>query len=185
MCPYRISLAAKTPLERVQESDRPLERLMKEVPGFRGYKIREERREADRIVRDCVYRVLKGSRDDLMGCFQLLNNAGVPEVMEPTNQLIAKMDRVAEKVNRASYGYSGFFDSVRIEAPQLDQMVTYDTQMMDMARKLADSISAFKTQLSQGKFEGTRNFETGLENSILQMEAVFDKRKSVIEGVAV
>jgi hypothetical protein len=178
-------LAAKTPLERVEESDRPLERLMKVIPGFRGYKIREERREADRIVRDYIYRTLKSSRDDLMGCFQLLNNAGIKEVMEPTNQLIARMDRVAEKVNRASYGYSGFFDSVRIDAPQLDQMVTYDNQMMDGARKLADSISAFKAQLSQGKFEDARNVEGELDNSIAQLEAMFDKRKAVIEGVTV
>ena len=105
--------------------------------------------------------------------------------MEPTNQLIARMDRVAEKVNRASYGYNGFFDSVRIDAPQLDQMVAYDTQMMDMVRKLADSISTFKTQLGQSKFEDTRNVESELDNSIAQLEALFDKRKSVIEGVTV
>ena len=185
MCSVRISLTAKTPLERVEESDRLMERLMKVVPGFRGYKVKEERREADRIVRDYIYRVLKESRDNLMGCFQLLNNAGVPELMEPTNQLIAKLDRVLEKVNRASYGYAGFFDSVRIEAPALDQMVTYDTQMLDMARKLGDSVSSFKAQLSQGKFEETRSMESGLENSISQLEATFDKRKSVIEGVAV
>jgi hypothetical protein len=178
-------MATKTPLERVQESDRLLERLMKVIPGFHGYKIREERREADRILRDYIYRVLKASRDDLMGCFQLLNNAGVPELMEPTNQLIAKLDRVSEKVNRASYGYAGFFDSIRIEAPQLDQMVTYDTQMMEMARKLADSISNFRTQLSQGKIEDARTVEGAVENSILQLEAAFDKRKSIIEGVTV
>jgi hypothetical protein len=178
-------LAAKTPLERVEESDRLTERLMKVIPGFRGYKIREERREADRIVRDYIFRVLKGSRDDLMGCFQLLSKAGMKEAMEPTNPLLAKMDRVAEKVNRASYGYGGFFDSVRIDAPQLDQMVNYDTQMMDMARKLADSISTFKTQLSQGNFEDARTVESGLDNSIAQLEALFDRRKSVIEGVTV
>lgn len=178
-------MAAKTPLERVEESDRPMERLMKVIPGFRGYKVREERREADRIVRDFIYRVLKSSRDDLMGCFQLLSKAGLKEVMEPTNQLIARMDRLGEKVNRASYGYAGFFDSVRIDAPQLDQMVNYDTQMMDVSRKLTDSISAFKTQLSQGKFEDTRNVESELDNSIAQLEAVFDRRKSVIEGVTV
>ncbi|MGA2790562.1 MAG: hypothetical protein ABSF00_07325 [Candidatus Bathyarchaeia archaeon] len=178
-------MTAKTPLERVQESDRLLERIMLQVPGFRGYKVREERREADRIVRDYVYRALKGARDDLMGCFQLLSNAGTPELMEPTNQLIAKLDRVAEKVNRASYGYSGFFDSVRVEAPQLDQMVAYDTQMMESVRKLADSISNFKMQLSQGKFEDTRNVESGLDTSILQLEATFDKRKQTIEGVTV
>jgi hypothetical protein len=120
-----------------------------------------------------------------MGCFQLLNNAGVPELMEPTNQLLAKLDRVSEKVNRASYGYAGFFDSVRIEAPQLDQMVTYDTQMMEMTRKLADSILNFKAQLSQGKVEDARTVESAVENSILQLEAAFDKRKSIIEGVTV
>jgi len=178
-------MAAKTPLERVQESDRPLERMMLQIPGFRGYKVREERREADRIVRDYIYRALKGTRDDLMACFQLLSNAGTPELMEPTNQLIAKLDRVVEKVNRASYGYSGFFDSVRIEAPQLDQMLAYDTQMIEAARKLADSISSFKVQLGQGKFEDTRNVESGLETSISQLEITFDKRKQVIEGVAV
>ncbi len=178
-------MVAKTPLERVEESDRLTERLMKVVPGFRGYKIREERREADRIVRDYIYRVLKNSRDELMGCFQLLSKAGVEEVMEPTNQLIARMDRVAEKVNRASYGYAGFFDSVRIDAPQLDQMVSYDTQMMDVAQKLAGSISTFKTQLSQGKFEETRDVESELDSSIGQLEAAFDRRKSVIEGVTV
>jgi hypothetical protein len=180
-----FAMAAKTPLERVEESDRPLERLMKEIPGFRGYKVREERREADRIVRDYIYRILNSSRDDFMECFRILNNAGTPELMEPTNQLIARLDRVAEKVNRASYGYSGFFDSLRIDAPQLDQMVTYDTQMMDSARKLAGSISDFKAQLEQNKFEDVRKTESDLGTSISQLEAMFDKRKSVIEGVAV
>ena len=178
-------MAAKTPLERVQESDRSLERIMLQLPGFRGYKVREERREADRIVRDYIYRALKGARDDLMACSQLLSNAGTPELMEPTNQLIAKLDRIVEKVNRASYGYSGFFDSVRVEVPQLDQMLAYDTQMIEAARKLADSISNFKVQLSQGKFEGTRSVESGLETSISQLEITFDKRKQVIEGVAI
>jgi hypothetical protein len=177
-------MAAKTPFERVEESDRSLERLMKEIPGFRGYKVREERREADRIVRDYIYRILSSSRDGLMGCFQILNNSGAHELMEPTNQLIAELDRVSEKVNRASYGYSGFFDSLRIDAPELDQMVAYDTQIMDSARKLAGSISDFKSQLEQNKFEDARNVESDLGASISQLETMFDKRKSMIEGVS-
>lgn len=178
-------MAAKTPLERVQESEKLLERLMIAIPGFHGYKIREQRREADRIVRDYTSRVLMNSRDDLMRCFQLLNDAKAQELMEPTNQLIAKLDLIMERVNRASYGYSGFFDSVRIDAPQLDQMLTYDTQMVDAARKLADLVSGLKNQLSQNKLENTRDTEHDMENSISQLEAMFDKRKSIIEGVTV
>ena len=169
----------------MQESEKRLERLTTVIPGFRGYTIREQRREADRIVRDYISGVLTRSRDDLMRCFQLLNNAKAQELMEPTNQLIAKLDRVAEKVNRASYGYSGFFDSVRIDAPQLDQMLTYDTQIMDTARKLADLVSDLKTQLSQNKLESVMNMEHDLENSISQLETMFDRRKSIIEGVTI
>jgi len=178
-------LSAKTPLERVQESERLLERLMLAIPGFRGYQVREQRREADRIVRNFVYGVLQRARDDLTRCLQMLSDYRVSELMDPMNRLIAELDRVAEKVNRAAYGYAGFFDSVRIDTPQLDQMLTYDSQMMDMARKFADSTSNFKTGLSQNKFEDARVQEQSLEDSISQLEVAFDKRKSIIQGVEV
>jgi len=158
---------------------------MLSIPGFRGYKLKEQRREADRIVRDYIYNLLAHARDDLSRCFQILNDAKVTEILEPTNQLIAKLDRVAEKINRAAYGYSAFFDSARIDTPQLDQMLQYDTQLTDTARKLADTISNFKTNLTENKLEDTRNMELQISNSITELENAFDKRKLVIEGVTV
>jgi len=158
---------------------------MLEIPGFRGYQVREQRREADRIVRNHVYEVLESSRDSLMRCFQMLSNSRIAELMEPMNRLIAKLDRIAEKVNRAAYGYAGFFDSVRIDALQLEQMLIYDSQMMDMARKFAESASTFETGLSQNKFENARNMEQNLEDSSSQLEVAFDNRKTIIEGVEV
>ena len=180
-----MTLSGKTPLERVQESERLLERLMIEIPGFRGYQVREQRREADRIVRNHVYGELERSRDSLLRCFQMLSDSKIVEVMDMMNHLIAKLDRVAEKVNRAAYGYAGFYDSVRIDAPQLDQMLTYDTQMMDTAKKLAKLISTFETDLSQNKFENVRNVEQSLDDSISQLEVAFDNRKTIIEDVEV
>jgi DNA repair ATPase RecN len=155
------------------------------LPGFRGYKLREQRREADRIVRDYIYKALENSRDDLMGCFQALNDAKASELMEPMNRLIAKLDRVAEKINRASYGYSGFFDSIKVEEPDLDNMLAYDTQLMDMVRKIGDATSSFKADLSQGKLENARINQQALDLSIGNLEAAFDQRKSVVEGVKV
>jgi hypothetical protein len=158
---------------------------MLSIPGFRGYKLKEQRREADRIVRDYIYNLLVHARDDLFRCFQILNDAKVTEILEPTNQLIAKLDRVAEKINRAAYGYSAFFDSVRIDAPQLDQMLQHDTQLTESARKLAEMISGFKTSLTDNKLEDARNTELQISNSIAELEDAFDKRKLVIEGVTV
>jgi DNA repair ATPase RecN len=178
-------LTAKSPLERVQASEKPLERLMLILPGFRGYKLREERREADRIVRDYIYRALEQARDNLMGCFQSLSDSKVAELMEPMNRIVAKLDQVAEKVNRASYGYSGFFDSIKVEEPELENMLAYDSQLMDLVRKVSDATSSFKADLSQGKLENAKMNQQALDASIGNLDSAFDQRKAVIEGVKV
>jgi len=178
-------LAAKPPLEKIQASEKPLERLMLNIPGFRGYKVREQRREADRIVRDHIYRALEEYRDDLTTCFQALNDAKAGELVEPMNRLIAKLDRVAEKINRASYGYSGFFDAIKVDEPELDNMLAYDTQLMDLARKIGDATSSFKADLAQGKLENARTNQTTLDSLVGNLESAFDQRKGVIEGVKV
>jgi DNA repair ATPase RecN len=178
-------LTAKPPLERVQENQKPLERLELMLPGFRGYKMREQRREADRIVRNYIYDTLERSRDDLTKCFQMLSDNKVAELIEPMNRTIAILDRIAEKINRASYGYSGFFDSIKIEEQDLDRMLDYDSQLMDMARKFSGTTSAFKGDLSQGKFENARNSQQTLDEALDGLEKTFDQRKSTIEGVKV
>lgn len=181
----RSTLTAKPPLERVQESEKLLERIMLIVPGFRGYKLREQRREADRIVRDYIYRTLEQSRNDLTRCLQALSDNKATELIEPMNRLVAKLDRISEKINHASYGYSGFFDSIKIEEPELDQMVSYDTQLMDLARKFSTTTSSFKSDLNQNKLDSARTMQQNLDSSLSSLESAFDGRKSVIEGVKV
>ena len=172
-------------MEKVQASEKPLERLMLIIPGFRGYKLREQRREADRIVRDYIYRALEHSRDDLMASLQSLSDAKASELMEPMNRVIARLDTVAEQINRASYGYSGFFDSIKVDEPELDNMLAYDSQLMESVRKINDATTSFKTDLTQGKLENARTTQQALETSINNLESAFDERKAVIEGVKV
>ena len=178
-------MTAKPPLERVQSSEKPLERLMLILPGFRGYKLREQRREADRIVRNYIYKALEHSRDDLSDCFQSLSDVKASELMEPMNRLVARLDLVAEKINRGSYGYSGFFDSIKVEEPDLDNMLAYDTQLMDSVKKIGDAVASFKADLAVGKIENARVTQQALDSSIGSLEAAFDQRQSIIEGVKV
>jgi hypothetical protein len=92
---------------------------------------------------------------------------------------------VAEKINRASYGYSGFFDSIKIEENQLDNMLAYDTQVMDSVRKIGELTANFKADLNQGKVENARTEQQQMDDSISSLELAFDQRKAIIEGVKV
>ena len=158
---------------------------MLELPGFRGYKLKEQRREADRIVRSYVYDSLEHSRDDFMLSLQTLTDNKLNELVEPMNRLVAKLDRVAQKINHASYGYAGFFDSVRIEEPDLDRMLAYDTQLVDLARKFSELTKSFRSNLTQNKFDDARTSQQQLDGSLGSLELAFDQRKSVVEGVKV
>jgi hypothetical protein len=176
-------LSEKTPLEKVQESEKFLERIMLVLPGFKGYKLREQRREADRIVRNHLHYVLENSRTWLNYAYQSLVDGKVAELVEPMNRLLARVDRVSEKVYHASYGYAGFFDSVKIEEPDLDRMLAYDTQLMDLVKKFADAAESFRNDLQQNKLENALSSEQALESNLENIEMVFDERKTVIEGV--
>lgn len=175
----------KTPLEKVQESEKLLERVMLVLPGFRGYKLREQRREADRIIRNHLHYMLENCRTMLTFGLQSLSDSKVAELSEPMNRLIARVDLLAEKVNHASYGYSGFFDSVKIEEPELERMLSFDTQIVDVVRKFSDDVISFRNDLSQGKLENVRTSEQALESAAANLGMVFDQRKSEIEGVKV
>jgi hypothetical protein len=118
-----------------------------------------------------------------MSSLQTLIDNKLSELVEPMNRLVAKLDRVAQKINRASYGYAGFFDSIRIEEPDLDRMLAYDTQLMDSARKFSDMTATFRSTLAQSKFDDARNAQLQLDSAIDGLELAFDQRKSVIEGV--
>ena len=54
------------------------------------------------------------------------------------DRLIAKMDRITEKVNHASYGYAGFYDIVKIKEENLDRMIAFDNQLLDGVNALSD-----------------------------------------------
>jgi len=178
-------LSKKTPLQRIKEDEKLLEKIMLAVPGFSGYKEREQRREADKIIRNFLYSKLQEARNGLQDIYQVLGENRVPDALHPIDRLMAVFDRVSERVNHASYGYAGFFDSIKIDEDELDRMVSFDTQLVDGAKGLAERVKDFKAQVEAGKFDSVQVYTDELRKTIEEFERTFDDRKNVIQGVEV
>ncbi len=160
------------------------ERIAAFIPGFRGYKEKELRRESDRLIRDHLYQKLSIEKTDLREISQKLADRRYFDVLTDMDRLLAKMDRVVEKVNHASYGYSGFFDAVKVKEDSLDRMIDFDNKLMDGVTVLTTEIDAFKTDLSSGN---TSNLKTRVQNvtdKLESFEATFDQRNSVMLGAS-
>jgi len=159
------------------------ERIATFIPGFRGYKEKELRRESDKLIRNHLNLNLSTLKTDLKTAAQQLSDRRYLDILTDMDRLVAKMDRIVEKVNHASYGYTGFFDVVKVKEENLDRMLTFDAELIDKVNSLATEITAFKAELSSGE---TKNLKTKIQNltdKLADFEEAFDKRAEAILGV--
>jgi len=158
------------------------ERILAALPGFRGYKEKELRRESDRLIRNHLYQRLMEARNDLKETFQTLSENRVQEVLTDMDHLVMRFDRVSEKINHASYGYAGFFNIVKIEEAKLDKMIQFDTDLMDEVENIVEEADTFKKEVSKQNFEKVRNHVTKVNDMLEALEETFEERHEVIEG---
>jgi len=169
--------------EKAKEEMRLSERILAELPGFRGYKEKELRRESDRLIRNHLYQRLTEARKDLKEVFQKLSDSRLHEVLTDMDRFIMRFDRVSEKINHASYGYAGFFNVVKVEEEKLDKMIEFDNGLMANVDKIVEATLTFKKEVMEQSFEKVREHIQHLGDMLEELEETFDGREEVIMGV--
>jgi hypothetical protein len=159
------------------------ERIAAFLPGFRGYREKELRRESDRLIRNHLNLKLSTAKTDLRTISQKLADRRYLDVMTDMDRLLAKMDRVVEKVNHASYGYSGFFDAVKVKELNLDRMIDFDNKLIDNVTLLSTEIDDFKAEIASGVTANLKTRVQAVTDKLESLEDTFDKRGEVILGV--
>jgi hypothetical protein len=169
--------------EKAKAEMRLSERIVAALPGFRGYKEKELRRESDKLIRNHLYRKLSEARKDLKETFQKLSDNRLQEVLTDMDRFIMRFDRVAQKINHASYGYAGFFNVVKVDEPKLDKMIEFDNGLMDDVTKIVEETSAFKKEVMGHDFDKVAAHIQSLNSMVEELEESFDGREEIIMGV--
>lgn len=159
------------------------ERLLAEIPGFRGYKEKELRRESDKLIRNHLAQKLAQARAGFKSIFQKMSDNRQLGVLTDMDRVVAKFDRATEKVNHSSYGYSGFFDAVKIQEDALDRMIDFDNELVDQINGIASQIDVFKGEVSKQKFDKAEDRVQNLSDTLDIFEETLEKREEVIMGV--
>jgi len=170
--------------EKAKKQMRLSERILAAMPGFRGYKEKELRRESDRLIRNHLYQRLSEAKSDLRDVFQKLSDRRLFEVLTDVDRLVAKFDRVAAKIDHASYGYTGFFNIVKVEEANLDRMIDFDNKLVDDVEKIVNEVEAFKTEVMKQETKKAKEHTQYLVETLEDFEKTFDKRGEVILGVS-
>ncbi|RLE72200.1 MAG: hypothetical protein DRJ37_03375 [Thermoprotei archaeon] len=169
--------------KKVKKEKRLLEEIETLIPGFRGYKKREIRRESDKLLRDYIARKLKEAKSYLKDCILAIAESDKTEFYNVLSRISAALDLATSKIEHADYGYSGFFDAVKIRSDDLERLLEYDSSLV----KVADEIIALtKTarELATGrKFEELKTKLDDLKAVIDRFNELINQRENIIIGL--
>jgi hypothetical protein len=158
-----------------------LEKLVSKIPGYSGYKEKELRREADKLLRDHIYGVLAEQRrriEDIQG------NLGIEhiEFVEKIGTSRRRLQTLADTVHTAAYGYAGLFDAVKVKEEQLDALYSFDSGLLDESEAIAASVDSLQAAVDNS--EGLSGAIRDLTETITRLQELYNRRKDVLTGMA-
>ncbi len=153
-----------------------LERLVAKIPGFSGYLEREMRREVDKMQRDWLAAQVDRARQALQGKIRDWSRSGNLANLDLASSLDKLLDRFANRIRHADYGYTGFFDAVKINEAELDRLYEFDLALGDRVEDLAQRIAGLSSSAVE---EDLRAVMEAAEAS----DRAFDERATVFEDV--
>jgi len=169
--------------DRVKSQTGILEKIELLVPGFHGYKEKEMRRESDKLIRNQIYQKLSDAEAQAKDIYRALVNQGANDTWDDTDHLLARLDRIMERINHSEYGYAGFFDSTKVKEPDLDRMMGYDMQLIQMADNVTTSIQSLKDVLDNDRLQDAKGKVSEAMKVVDALENAYNGRKQIIVGV--
>ncbi len=162
-------------LSRVMAEQDVFKKLAAYLPGFHGYVDRQNRRAADKLLREAVARRFEDLWKRLSSLQVEWMQQGQIELLDEIERAALQLRTFADRIKTASYGYSGVFDAVKIEADDLDRLYRFDLAFFELANEIEQVIQ----DLSLNPTTALQQIRRLIELST-QANQVFDHRQEVL-----
>lgn len=122
--------------QKVTSQQDPFKRLASFIAGFGGYIERQNRRDADKLLRDTVARRFEEQYQRASQLQTDLISAGKIEFVDDMERAVIKLRTFIDKISTAPRGYSGLFDAVKINERELESIYQFDAAFFDLAEQV-------------------------------------------------
>lgn len=164
--------------ETVQASQSDFENLVGKIPGYQGYKDKELRREADKLLRMELAAQFDDQRKRLGELqHQLISQAQI-EFLDDLERAVMKLQLLIDRIKTASYGYAGLFDAVKVKEEQLDALYEFDNQMFSFVEEVAGDTDRVSSAISARESIGEAI--TDLVSTVTEANLTFGHREEAI-----
>jgi len=142
-----------------------------------GYSTKEDLRELDKKLRDSYYADFKSLRHRWEEIYLEALNEKQPNG-DDYKKVIQITDRVAEKINRADYGYAGLMDRKgHIRENELATVFDYDKAFTESIQTIEQEIEGLYRDVEAEKWTEAPAKVRALKNLLLDLEVKWDSRE--------
>jgi hypothetical protein len=166
--------------QKVTSMQDPFRKLASHIPGFGGYVERENRRDADKLLRETVARRFEEQWKRVSQLQSDLVSNGMIAYVDDMEKAALKLRTFVDKLTTAPRGYSGMFDAVKINEKELESIYKYDAAFFDLADQVGRAVDNVEQTISD---------EVGLPAAIRNLTALarlavetYEKRSEAVTG---
>jgi len=143
-------------------------KLASKIPGFTGYIERQNRRAADKILREAVADKYEDLWKRVSALQTDLISQGGLSFVDDLEKSAIQLRTFVDKIRTATYGYSGFFDAIKINEEEIAKLYAFDNAFFDQADSINNAIDNVETTLGdeKGLPAAIRNLVTASRESV-------------------
>lgn len=156
-----------------------IRKLFSKIPGFKGYVERENRRAADKILRDAIadrYEELWKRISSLQT--DLISTGGL-EFIDDIERAAIKIRQFIDRVRHASYGYSPFFNATKVNEDELANVYKFDLALLEGFDAVSRAVDNVETSFGTDGLPAAIRHLTTLSQQTID---VFNRRSEVLMG---
>ena len=166
--------------QKVTSMQDPFKKLASHIPGFSGYVERQNRRDADKLLRDTVARRFEEQWKRVSQLQSDLVSNGMIAYVDDLEKAALKLRTFIDKITTAPRGYSGLFDAVKINEEELESIYKFDAAFFDLAEQVGRAVDNVEQTISE---------ESGLPAAIRNLTSLarlavetYEKRSEAVTG---
>lgn len=166
--------------EKVSSQVDPFKKLASFIPGFSGYVERQNRRDADKLLRETVARRFEEQWSRASNLQVEMVSSGMLSLVDDMEKASIALRTFIDKISGASRGYSGLFDAVKINEKELEAIYQFDAAFFDLGDQIKNALDNVEASLGD---------EAALPAAIRNITSLarlavetFERRSEVVTG---
>jgi hypothetical protein len=163
-------------LRKIGNLENRVNTLLHKVPGYSGYRDKENRRDEDKRLREAIADAVQRSVERLTQYNADLSADRELKALGRIEKLVGQTRLLADRIRTASYGYGGIFTEREVDGAALDQLRQFDLSLQHEVTSLQEKIETLVSS-SPPQDDAVR----ALSDDIDRLNLLFSARTEVVD----